>query len=805
MEKRQVPRQKGEVQSSPEPVRSTLPSSPIHNGPSSKSQTDAQRDCEMEPLSGNLPNMILLSMLEQLEAKLDNLQNTLEDVPSRVAGLMEQIWTAKGLDHLENGGVSLERVSPVVVRDCPISRSPPINLSVRVKEVNQCLESTSPPGRDPQPNQCLQPLSPHGHEAKQSQCPQPLSPHGHEPKQSQCPQPLSPHGHGPRLDGTVSRCPPPDVQVIPGEPSLRLPPVFDDGQEPQQDQCIQLVSPVEQEQEEHVKKDPLYADSWGAQQNVCPQPLFHEGHEPQQIHCSQPMLPDGEGTSELLKQELLWFDGEGQWQNLCRQPAFQKDQSLQLNTCLQQVLSDAHEPHQNCKTEPMHLETLSPDRGFKLEPLSPEDYDQNYKQEPLHPENQDENSDLQPTCADAQGPSEASSFLPQNAADTDGAIARDPLERGNTDADGLLLKAIPAHQQTTESMNGKEKRKTSGGRKNFAYKMNERKHQGIHRRETFNNKTLLARAKRIRTSVRAYACAECKKTFTAKTRLLLHKQTHTDRYPYTEHEMRVADKATHEKTHKGERPFHCNICEKSFTQKRNLLQHQRIHTGERPYHCTLCSKAFSQKATLVLHQRTHTGEKPYHCTECSKRFPYKVSLVLHQRTHTGERPYHCPVCSKRFSQKGPLVRHQNIHTGERPYHCTVCSKRFSQKGTLVRHQNIHTGERPYHCTVCSKRFSQKGTLVRHQNIHTGERPYHCPVCSKCFANQTNLVLHQRTHTGERPYHCTVCEKRFSRKGTLVRHQSVHTGQRLYHCTLCSKSFDLKTSLVRHQRTHRRRP
>ncbi|XP_078529882.1 uncharacterized protein LOC144810004 [Lissotriton helveticus] len=621
MGRRKAPGKNGDVQHSAEPETATLPSSLIHNVSSSRSQNDAQRDCEMEPLSGNLPNMILLSMLEQLEAKLDKLQNTLEDVPSRVAGLMEQSWIAKGLDHLENRAVSLEMIRSDTVRDHCVSRSPPIPLSVGSGELNQCLQHASRHWRKPHEIQCLHPTSPHGHDAKQSQCL----------------QPLSPAGPGPRQDGTVSRCPPLDVQVIPGEPSLRLPPRFDDGQEPQQDQCIQLVFQIEHEQEEQVRKELLYANSWDPQQNICLQPLFHEGHESQRNHCMQPVLPEGEGPSELLKQELLWFDGEGQRHNVCRQPAFQEEQSLQHNTCRQQMLYNAHEPHQNLKTEPMHLEALSQDRSYKLEPPSPEDYDQNYKQEPLHPEKRDENSDLQPTCADAQGPSGSSSFLPQNAPDTDGVIARDPLEKGNTDADGLVLKAVPDQQSQTESMNGTEKLKAFGGRKNFAYKMNERKHQRMYRSDNFNNKTLLARHKRIHTGLRAYSCAVCKKTFTGKTHLLMHEQTHTEEYPYTEHEMQFADKPTlahHEKTHKTEQPFHCNICEKNFTKKTSLIQHHRIHTGEKPHHCSVCSQSFTRKGNLLRHYTLHTGWRPYHCSVCGKSFNRKERLVGHQRTHT---------------------------------------------------------------------------------------------------------------------------------------------------------------------------
>ncbi|XP_036285733.2 zinc finger protein 777 isoform X1 [Pipistrellus kuhlii] len=287
-----------------------------------------------------------------------------------------------------------------------------------------------------------------------------------------------------------------------------------------------------------------------------------------------------------------------------------------------------------------------------------------------------------------------------------------------------------------------------------------------------------------------------------------------------------------QRNRRGERPFTCMECGKSFRLKINLIIHQRNHIKEGPYQCSECDSSFRHKQQLTLHQRIHRvrggyaspergpgfaskhtlkprpkspggGPKPYKCPECDSSFSHKSSLTKHQITHTGERPYTCPECKKSFRLHISLVIHQRVHAGknEVSFICSLCGKSFSRPSHLLRHQRTHTGERPFKCPECEKSFSEKSKLTNHCRVHSRERPHSCPECGKSFIRKHHLLEHRRIHTGERPYHCAECGKRFTQKHHLLEHQRAHTGERPYPCTHCAKCFRYKQSLKYHLRTH----
>lgn len=101
--------------------------------------------------------------------------------------------------------------------------------------------------------------------------------------------------------------------------------------------------------------------------------------------------------------------------------------------------------------------------------------------------------------------------------------------------------------------------------------------------------------------------------------------------------------------------YKCVECDKSYFTSGALKMHIKTHTL--PCKCKICGKSFSRPWLLQGHYRTHTGEKPFKCEICCRPFADRSNLRAHMQTHSFIKKYHCNYCERTFSRMSLLNRH----------------------------------------------------------------------------------------------------------------------------------------------------
>ena len=229
----------------------------------------------------------------------------------------------------------------------------------------------------------------------------------------------------------------------------------------------------------------------------------------------------------------------------------------------------------------------------------------------------------------------------------------------------------------------------------------------------------------------------------------------------------------------------------SKSRSKHLLPGRNTRTEKKPFHCDLCEKTFIRKYSLTVHLRTHTGEKPFKCDQCDRGFTQKGDLNQHLRIHSGVKPFESEQCHKSFTKRYHLLRHLRVHSGEKPFKCDQCNKAYSGKHHLTHHLLTHSEEQPLSCDQCHKTFMCRIDLLRHLCIRTGEKSFEC----EGFKRDVNLFQHLKSHTGKRPESSEKRKWPMSRRKS--RSKTVNERKKLYHCFRC-RCFKLKLHLTCHK-------
>ncbi|PSN44162.1 hypothetical protein C0J52_17428, partial [Blattella germanica] len=300
--------------------------------------------------------------------------------------------------------------------------------------------------------------------------------------------------------------------------------------------------------------------------------------------------------------------------------------------------------------------------------------------------------------------------------------------------------------------------------------------------KTFAAKGDLTRHALIHSGCKPFVCKICNVAFARRDKLTRHEKTHgRDQHIHTtkikceeKGEKSADNEHSQEEDHDIE-TFVVNVDPYEMEEK------EQITVGEKHRHAQPTSVVQNNKESFEENILSESKViKPFLCDVCFKSFSDRAYLRTHMQLHTGIRAHRCNLCSKAFVRRRELLRHEKVHSGERPYGCNICGKRFSRRDKLTRHEKIHAEHRRHKCELCPASFLRSDELTRHAMCHTGERPWCCSVCYKSFFSKAELNRHSKTHADVKPYKCDLCTMAFCRKDKLTRHQKTHANkQRLF--------------------------
>ena len=147
------------------------------------------------------------------------------------------------------------------------------------------------------------------------------------------------------------------------------------------------------------------------------------------------------------------------------------------------------------------------------------------------------------------------------------------------------------------------------------------------------------------------------------------------------------------------------------------------------YHCDYkqCNKIFINYSLYNKHRRKHN--KVFKCSFgeiCNKSFSNQRDLTIHEKIHKGLKDEICKFCFSKFIHPSNLKKHiKYVHSNLNDtlilnqFICKKCNKTFNRKESLQRHLQSHLKRdlrKLIYCKICKTSFISISNYNRHKRI-----------------------------------------------------------------------------------------
>ena len=216
----------------------------------------------------------------------------------------------------------------------------------------------------------------------------------------------------------------------------------------------------------------------------------------------------------------------------------------------------------------------------------------------------------------------------------------------------------------------------------------------------------------------------------------------------------------------------CNICERKFTRKHNLLQHQKKQHNtveNEKVKCNKCGKQYANESILKTHNYTvHEENKDFICNMCEKKFTVKHNLLEHLKKEHN-------TVEKNCQKKSKLRRKRKHNSNTEKLSSDADSSKSPSKWFVIEKET-------FTCKMCQNSYHNIKKLIKHINksrcqytnvkeLKKLQTQYlkineveliSCPSCSKLFAIN-NITQHFEKNKDCQKEYSDINEKKINKK------------------------------------------